>query len=145
MDYFFPKRIGRCRNYSYQCTRPFSTFKSDAYVLNMNPIKSNTFVLLKLIALILATYVLSCSVIPCCAMDNCDDEASTAASHQDKGGCKGDCSPFFACGSCAGFSITVTEIQIEQIPFVEKTTHSGLYICTYSDYFPSFWQPPRFS
>ena len=106
--------------------------------------KSYIFALLKFIAFILAAYVLCCSVIPCCVDDNCADEmTSSARSHPQDDDCKGNCSPFFACGTCAGFSVNVQSFELAPVLFDDHSTYSSFYICSRSEYFPTFWQPPK--
>ena len=96
--------------------------------------------IMKLISFILAFYVLLCAAIPCCADDDC---AGTVKTEKKGGDCKGDCSPFFACGNCCGFSINVQQIAVTPITVFKKTSYSEFYISAHSDYYHSFWQPPR--
>jgi len=96
---------------------------------------------MKLISFILAFYVLVCAVVPCCADDDCMAQTAT----QEKNDCKAGCSPFFACGNCCGFSINAQQIAVMPVTVFEKISYSEFYISTQSDYYQSFWQPPRFS
>jgi len=97
---------------------------------------------MKWIAFILAFYVLLCATIPCCAGDDCGGAVKT---EKRTGECKGDCSPFFSCGNCCGFSINVQQINITPITVLKKTDWPAFYISSHSGYYHSFWQPPRHS
>ena len=109
-------------------------------------IKNYIFASVKIIAFILAAYVLCCSIIPCCVDDKCADEmTNTAQGHQQDDDCKGNCSPFFACGSCAGFSVDVQSFELTPVVLDDRSTYSAFYICSHSEYFPNFWQPPKLS
>ena len=113
----------------------------------LSPIsKKHTFASLKFITSILAACVLCCSVIPCCVDDNCADEITAGAQpHQQDDDCKGNCSPFFACGSCTGFSVNVQSLEISPVPLTGHPVYATFYICPQSEYFPTFWQPPKLS
>jgi len=86
------------------------------------------------------------SVKPCCTDANCAGDAAIAKTQNKPGTektCTG-CSPFFACGSCAGFVISkpvsyavlsfgdviLKHAAVYQHPFIEDVTLS-------------IWQPPQ--
>jgi hypothetical protein len=104
------------------------------------------FTVLKFIAFILALFVLSCSSIPCCAMDTYNSGIAKEKHPQEKDNdCNGNCSPFFACGTCSGFSADVQEFRIKPVLAMERASYSDFYICSHSEYFPYYWQPPKIS
>ena len=95
---------------------------------------------MKFFALLLSLYVLFLTVTPCCAGDACSE---TSATEQTTDGCD-CCSPFFACGTCSGFTFAavIVSLKIPEHPvraaFGEKAQFLDDGIAT------SFWQPPKF-
>ncbi|HEX4852457.1 MAG TPA: hypothetical protein VFV08_16685, partial [Puia sp.] len=98
---------------------------------------------MKFIGFILAIYVLVLSATPCCDKDCCTQDKTEQGTNHHDNNCKGDCSPFFACGSCAGFTVTPNNFSIVQIKLFAQTEFSDFYLISSSAYFSSFWQPPR--
>jgi hypothetical protein len=99
----------------------------------------------KLLLFILAFIVLTGSSFPCCTGDNCQDETTTSSSSNEKPYEKGACSPFFACGNCAGFTLTTRHISVP-LPVIEGTDHYERIVVFFaSTYYSSFFQPPRLS
>ena len=99
----------------------------------------------KLIVYILAFIVLAGSSIPCCAGDNCQDDFTTSSSTNQEPHEKAPCSPFFACGSCAGFVIMTRQVDLPD-PTLEMPSHYEKIIPFFASvYYPSFFQPPRLS
>ena len=103
------------------------------------------FATVKLFTFIFSFYILFLSTVPCCAVDNCNDEtqqSQTADKHEHNDGCK-NCSPFTLCGNCVGFTFIATSFQVDTPQQLTQQTFSG-YIQSYlPQYISSFWQPPR--
>jgi hypothetical protein len=64
----------------------------------------------KWLALLLLMITTAGTVIPCCLVDDC--KADQAAVKGPGGRQEGNCSPFFACATCAGFVEVSKPIQI---------------------------------
>jgi hypothetical protein len=79
---------------------------------------------MKLLCLLLATFVLFMATRPCCADDDCKEEQTTQVQNKASGsaekGCT-DCSPFFTCGACTGFIVTKPVFYQTEL-FAEQTT-----------------------
>jgi hypothetical protein len=104
-----------------------------------------TFAIVKIFTFIFAFYLLFLSAIPCCALDNCRDEAQLTQmpqKHEHHDGCK-NCSPFNQCGNCTGFTFSVNVLQIDTPQQIIKPI-LPVYIQSYvPTYISSFWQPPK--
>jgi len=91
---------------------------------------------------IFAAYVLIVAIHPCCAGDACKNLDGCEATAEDSDHKEG-CSPFFSCGTCAGFivpSVMQTAIHLV-LPPVEPMMHSFDVLATG---FPDrIWQPPN--
>jgi hypothetical protein len=103
----------------------------------------------KVFSFILSAYILFLNTVPCCAIDNCNDElvsTGQVANHEkdDKNNC-GNCSPFFTCAGCVGFSILVRSIHFESVQFSSENKFAGYILSPIPDVHYDFWQPPRFS
>lgn len=103
---------------------------------------------MKTLCFVLALYVFSLSVVPCCSDDNCNDEIITenADNHsqgpKEEGDCNA-CSPFLNCGTCIGFVFTNLQIEIYKIPSVDDQ-FVPIYKSQFSDdFFYKIWQPPK--
>jgi hypothetical protein len=56
----------------------------------------------KWFSILLVLLTMAGSFFPCCVDDDCTDASTTENNrHQDEHKEKGNCSPFFACGTCA--------------------------------------------
>lgn len=85
------------------------------------------------------------SFFPCCQEDECIGDQLAQTSHQEKHEDKGNCSPFFACGTCAAaLDVNLTNITIEN-PVPPTIHHTSLYLFQLGNYSASFFQPPRLS
>ncbi|MBN8701273.1 MAG: hypothetical protein J0L54_16820 [Chitinophagales bacterium] len=106
---------------------------------------SPIFATVKLFTFIFSFYILFLSTVPCCAVDNCNDDvqqSQTSDRHEHNDGCK-NCSPFTLCGNCAGFTFIANSLQVDTPQQFTQQTFSG-YIQSYlPQYVSSFWQPPR--
>lgn len=87
--------------------------------------------------------------MPCCADDECREDASRgtdqSAEKPTKEECPG-CSPFYACGSCAGFILPKDSAEAVS---TERIQNRGTYIQYLTpkaqDIITSIWQPPQLS
>jgi hypothetical protein len=100
---------------------------------------------------LLSIIVLFLSTVPCSAYSKhseCNVEKNCKNdSHSCGNDCNGKCSPFYACGSCVGFTITQTSLLISEK--LEFTTTEILQPISYdkfvdSSFFCKIWQPPKF-
>ena len=99
---------------------------------------------MKVIAFILSAYLLFLFAIPCCLFDNCSEEnASQASDHEKKDGDCSNCSPFFTCTGCSGFTITNPEINSGPISFLANNQYSDYIVSSMPDVNYDFWQPPK--
>jgi hypothetical protein len=112
---------------------------------------------MKLLALFMTIVAIGLSLVPCCAPgEQAYESVSTESCCQDRGcndqaneaDTKNDntcssCSPFFACGSCIGFTF-----QSFDFVFRHVDMEFGSYYFSYterfnSEYFAKKWQPPK--
>lgn len=101
----------------------------------------------KILAFIMASLVLSLSMVPCAdgspfsGKEDLKYEISKSTSH-DENHVDG-CSPFCICTCCAGFSVTHTSTVLTVVTFPYQTIHSSFIEArTHSISFP-IWQPPQ--
>jgi hypothetical protein len=85
------------------------------------------------------------SFFPCCApADDCEEQTETG-SHSEQHQPEGNCSPFFACATCPG-SVEMAKTFFFILPVKERQDYfSQIEKSNLLTFFPSFWQPPRFS
>jgi len=129
--------------YYYSCSavafKRLATLKAEQFEMLL------IFATVKIFTFIFSCYILLLSTVPCCTVDNCNDEtlqSQTAGKHDHNDGCK-NCSPFTLCGNCVGFTITANSFQVDTPLQLIQQTFSG-YIQSYlPQYISSFWQPPR--
>ena len=99
--------------------------------------------------LLLSVIVLTLTAVPCCAFEGgeghvhkAEQAEKHACSEQDDDCCK-DCSPFYVCGTCIGFTITAQQVITFTIP-VKALQHNTTYV---SAELPiilvSIWEPPK--
>lgn len=97
----------------------------------------------KWLTFLLLLITLTGTFFPCCLIDECNDEEIATAQQENKDQPEGNCSPFFACATCSGFTEMTKTVQVKQ-PVVENQVHNeNLLIFNLSTYSSSFWQPPR--
>jgi hypothetical protein len=104
---------------------------------------------MKVLSFILSAYLLFLNAVPCCAIDNCSDQfvsAGQVANHEEdnKNDC-GNCSPFFTCTACAGFTLSVETTCIKTSPSFSSSHHARYILSPVTDVHFDFWQPPRLS
>lgn len=94
--------------------------------------------------LLLIFYIFSISSVPCCYEENCPGESNTEqtskSDQHEKEDTNKNCTQFFNCGSCSGFTISYTNIsRMYQSP----TDLSSPYLYyTPNDFIARIWQPP---
>ncbi len=64
---------------------------------------------MKWVALALALLTLGLSATPCCVEEVCtrENQVTTDSTHDSEEEHESPCSPFFTCGSCLGFSVSL--------------------------------------
>ena len=99
---------------------------------------------MKVITFILSAYLLFLFAVPCCSFDNCSEEKTTQAQeHQKRDGDCGNCSPFFTCTGCSGFTITPSEKSSELISFSFDKQYADYIVSSIPETDHDFWQPPK--
>ena len=89
-------------------------------------------------------YIFLSAVVPCDTFDNCENEHKTdqVADSTPENDSK-DCSPFSICASCNGFTISHEYVSIAPLIFYNKSSYNSYHISPKSEYYFSFFQPPR--
>ncbi|MEN0053415.1 MAG: hypothetical protein AAGC65_07085 [Mucilaginibacter sp.] len=106
---------------------------------------------MKLLCLLLSLFVVLLSARPCCADNDCRVNASAVKKDQvskntsPEKTCPG-CSPFFSCGSCAGFVVTkrVTH-NLKLIAEHRVVTYAPYQQPNLKEVAQAIWQPPQLS
>lgn len=96
---------------------------------------------MKFTGMFLVLLILVLNGLPCCG-DDCNEEASTGE-HTGSSTSGELCSPFYSCGSCAGFVYYNTLPVLPSPNPVVKKRISLLLKENYSEYINHIWQPPR--
>ncbi|WP_145859689.1 DUF6660 family protein [Pedobacter suwonensis] len=106
---------------------------------------------MKFIALLLSIIVLTLTAVPCCALEREDNHAHKTdkrekhACNEHADDCCKDCSPFYVCGTCIGFTITTRTIitfAIQLLPIQHNTAYIPVELQVIA---LSIWQPPKLS
>ncbi len=97
----------------------------------------------KWLTFLLLLITLTGTFYPCCLVDECNDEEIATAQKENKKQTEGNCSPFFACATCAGFIQMSNLVQIITPIIENQVHHERLVIFNLTTYSSSFWQPPR--
>ena len=99
---------------------------------------------MKVIAFILSAYFLFLFAFPCCSFDNCPEEkAKQEANHEKGDGDCGNCSPFFTCTGCSGFTLSFENTNLEIVPAFLPHQYAGFILSSIPDVHYDFWQPPK--
>ena len=99
---------------------------------------------MKVFAFILSAYLLFLFSVPCCAFDNCSEEKiSQETNHENNKGDCGNCSPFFTCTGCSGFTVSIENNDLEVVPAFSPHQYAGYILSTIPDVHYDFWQPPK--
>ncbi|WP_379091392.1 hypothetical protein [Pedobacter sp. UC225_65] len=108
---------------------------------------------MKSIALLLSIIVLVLTTVPCCALEERDTHAHQKeqkqeqhqCSEQQKDECCKDCSPFYVCGTCIGFTPTAQPLFVFTVS-VKPVQHHTFYLpIELSPIYTLIWQPPKLS
>jgi len=105
----------------------------------------------KFIAFFLSVIVLTLTVMPCCALEESESHAHKTkqkenheCDHNGDDCCK-DCSPFYVCGTCIGFTFTSQSVLTFAIQ-IKPVQHNTAYIPVELPTNPMvIWQPPKLS
>lgn len=105
---------------------------------------------MKIMVSILSFIVVVLSVVPCYAYHG-DSKHQIEVPQEDQSGkcddnCDGNCSPFYSCGTCAGFiSEVIVSFKIHKVLVHEDTSMQPYSYKNpiYSAFFCSIWQPPK--
>lgn len=105
---------------------------------------------MKIIALFLSVIVLILTLVPCCALEGNDGhehqtvqkEIDHQCTEKDDNCCK-DCSPFYVCGTCIGFTFTGFSAFVFIVPF-KPILHNTVYLPVELPLVSTpIWQPPK--
>jgi hypothetical protein len=98
----------------------------------------------KLLCIIFSFIVVLLSVKPCCTDSDCDAVVKTEHAGTSKAkDCTG-CSPFFSCGTCAGFTISKTVTASVLInPVKTRQIYPPYQQPNIKEISLSIWQPPQ--
>src|SRR6478609_1762495 len=100
------------------------------------------FVPVRIFCSILSICVLLLSAAPCCADDDCADEAtSQSTEHHD---CT-NCSPFLTCGTCPGFVYSIIKFNFTAPVAVHFPVFFFHTTVLTENCYVSIWQPPKIS
>jgi len=104
--------------------------------------------MVKLFALILSVFVLFLTTVPCCALENEQihhHEQKINSDHNQDDDCCKDCSPFYVCGTCVGFTLS-SYSQINFSLYLRPVLHENAYFPIETTKIPTvIWQPPKLS
>ncbi|WP_414693525.1 DUF6660 family protein [Pedobacter sp.] len=100
---------------------------------------------MKLVSFVLAILVLVLSAAPCCKNNCCIDDKTAQKTSSHDNNCNGNCSPFFACGNCSGFSINFQLEEIKAPLLQQPPQHFAQYIDRLTTVSLPIWQPPQLS
>ncbi|MEB0260258.1 MULTISPECIES: DUF6660 family protein [unclassified Mucilaginibacter] len=99
---------------------------------------------MKLLCILFLFIVVFLSVKPCCTDSNCDAAVKTEKNSTSKAKDCAGCSPFFSCGTCAGFTITkTTAITLPVNPVNAIQTYPVYQQPNIKDVVLAIWQPPQ--
>jgi hypothetical protein len=94
------------------------------------------------LGILLMLLVAGGAIVPCCTTDDCN---LTARNHNHTGQNedKGNCSPFFACGTCAQAIESISPSLAAKAPLAIQPQRHSFYLSCLSNYHASFFQPPK--
>jgi len=99
---------------------------------------------MKVLTFILSAYLLCLFATPCCTFDNCSEEkTSQETKHESNNGDCGNCSPFFTCTGCSGFTVSAENSNFEIISSFGGHQYAAYVLAAISDVHYDFWQPPK--
>jgi len=102
----------------------------------------------KLFAFLLSLFVVILTTVPCCAVEegqaHHNEQKEKKCADKDDDCCK-DCSPFYVCGTCVGFTIS-NHSPVTFVVYLRTIQHDSVYIPVKLSYITSsIWQPPKLS
>jgi hypothetical protein len=108
---------------------------------------------IRVIGLLFSVYLFVINAIPCCNENFCNSQIKSEQSDHSDHSHNGDesdnhcnnCSPFFTCGSCAGFLVEIKGNVVRPSMMNNKKKVLPFYPGWQSDYFFKIWQPPKIS
>jgi len=98
---------------------------------------------MKFAGYILAFYLVLLSTIPCCAIDNCRDDATEISNAQGEEEDCGSCSPFFSCEGCAAATIAYEPISLDIAALLISPVYTTYLQTALPRVDDDFWQPPK--
>ncbi|MFD0766780.1 DUF6660 family protein [Mucilaginibacter lutimaris] len=99
---------------------------------------------MKLLCILFSFVIVLLSVKPCCTDSNCDAAAKKELPGKAKANDCGGCSPFFSCGTCAGFTINKTTAIILAVNPIKAARAYPVYRQpNVKDVVLAIWQPPK--
>src|SRR6185436_12022483 len=98
----------------------------------------------KWIACILTLYIFFIAIIPCSIFDKCEEDQliEQSSNKVPKRDCN-DCSPFSICSPSYGFTVNTINTSVAPVEFNNLLLYSDYYLSFTSEYYSSFFQPPR--
>jgi len=103
----------------------------------------------KYISLVLSMIVLMLTALPCCAFEGGEGHAHKTVETKKQlcsehgSDCCKDCSPFYVCGTCLGFTVTTQQVTTFAIQ-LKRVQHNTVYIPVTVLAIPiTIWQPPK--
>lgn len=104
---------------------------------------------MKILSFTLVFYVLLLLSKPCCideiGGDNIYVQKTEQNDNDNDDDCNDICSPFFACGSCTGFSLTGISSSSGPEIIIMNTQETISYTRFVSEFINYIWQPPKIS
>ncbi|ATP56915.1 hypothetical protein CPT03_10705 [Pedobacter ginsengisoli] len=104
---------------------------------------------MKFLALFLAIVVITLTITPCCALEGAEihaHETTQKGKHEcneKSDECCKDCSPFYVCGTCVGFTFASQSLLTFAVQ-LKPVQHNTAYIPVELPIIPSvIWQPPK--
>jgi uncharacterized protein DUF6660 len=93
---------------------------------------------------ILSVYILFTAVVPCSIFDKCDGarDLEQHSKNEQKKDCN-DCCPFCVCSTAHNFNLSNGHNALEPFIVATPVTYGRPYPSFISEYFSSFFQPPR--
>ena len=98
----------------------------------------------KWIVYILSFYILFNIAVPCSLFDKCEKEWRTEQSSgkEQKKDCN-NCSPFCVLSPAYNFTINIISISIDPVTLDSSTLYNSYSFSIISNYYQSFFQPPK--
>lgn len=100
---------------------------------------------MRIVTYVLSFYLLLLTAVPCCVQDDCsaDTAISQNTDQQQPEEERSNCSPFFVCGSCTGFTLNEISFHVTVYAQPDDQKFPGWINLYYPSYISAFWQPPR--